>query len=69
VAAYLLTSLLFPLSYDGLIAMDLVPEILLVLRNALLVAIFIWLIAELALAPAAALSSGPSAYRREAVQP
>jgi hypothetical protein len=69
VAAYLLTAILFPLSYDGLIAMDLVPEILLLLRNALMVALFIWLIAELLLAPAAAFSSGPSAYRREAVRP
>jgi hypothetical protein len=68
IAAYALTAILFPLAYDGLIAMDLLPELVLAVRNALLAGLFIWLVAELVLAPAAALSSGPSAYGREAVR-
>ena len=67
-AAYLLTVILFPLTYDGLIAMDLLPEVLLAVRNALLLVVFIWLLGELVLAPAAAPDAGPSAYRRGAMR-
>lgn len=46
-AAALLTQLVYPLLYNGILAPALVPVVILTLRNAILVVIFVWMLARL----------------------
>lgn len=47
-AAALLTQLVYPLLYNGILAPALVPVAILTLRNAILVALFVWMLVRLA---------------------